>query len=132
MLLTALIFSIFACHVNLERPHLTIVQGIVESNLNANAVGSSNERGAWQAREMYWGKVPNGLAKQAVHAEQILNTIKQERNVSLFEALCRYNGKGKKSVRYACKVRRMAIELSVMTYTETSIFDVRGVANVTL
>lgn len=130
-----MLVTVFALSVllgNLDRPHLTIAQGIEESKLNPRAVGSIGEKGAWQVREEYWGKVPKRLGDQARHAEGILADIKDTYECSWFEALRRYNGSGHKARKYAQRVRQRAFELALVTMPETSIFDIQGVENATL
>lgn len=100
----------------LERPHLTIAQGLVESNLNPKAKGKTGERGAWQVIPKQWGKVPKKLGQQAVQAEKILNELLAENDNDMFESLVKYNSfKNKeKGKAYARKVRKRAIEICLL------------------
>lgn len=102
----------------LERPHITLAQGLVESNLNPYAIGKVKEKGAWQVIEKEWGRVPKGMDKQALQNEKILNELLEDSNQNLFEALVKYNSyKNRKAgVKYARKVRRTAIEVSLIDY----------------
>jgi hypothetical protein len=97
--------------VGLQRPELTIAHGIIESNLNPRAIGKMKEKGAWQVREKFWGKVPDDIFAQAKQHERILNTLIKESNNDLSKAISRYNGKGRKAQIYAKKVIRKTFEL---------------------
>lgn len=110
MLLTTLTLAFFAGSFYLERPHLTIAQGMVESGLNQYAIGKSKEKGAWQVREKYWGKVPNKLHEQAQQSERILNELLRESRNDLYTAITKYNGSGPEAVRYTKVVRKRTIE----------------------
>ena len=114
MLLTTILFSSLIGSPQLERPHLTLAQGYIESNMNRKAVGKKGEKGAWQVREKYWGKVPKDLLGQAKQAERILNGRSLENCNSMHIALIRYNGRGRAAVLYANKVRQKAIEIALM------------------
>jgi hypothetical protein len=114
MLLTALLFSMLMGTPQLERPHLTIAQGYVESNMNMKAKGKFGEKGAWQVRECYWGKVPKDLKGQAFQAERILNVLLKSSNNNMYKAIAKYNGSGDASFKYANKVMKYAIESAIM------------------
>lgn len=114
MLLTTILFSIFLGLPHLERPNYTLTQGYVESKLNAKAVGKVNEKGAWQVREKYWGKVPKTLEKQAKQAERITNELLKENNGCLYMATIRYNGAGSAAMGYANKIRKKTIEAVIL------------------
>ena len=114
MLLTTILFSIFLGLPHLERPHYTMAQGYVESNLNKKAVGKAGEKGAWQVREKYWGKVPKSLIGQAKHSERITNELVKRNGGSLFIATVRYNGSGYQARRYAGKVLQKTFEIAVL------------------
>lgn len=124
MMLSVLLLSVLLTPGSLERPHLTIAQGLVESNLDSRAVGTSGEKGGWQVIEKYWGKVPTGIVSQARQSERILNEIRENNLCGLFDALVAYNGTGRKAVKYARKVRKCAIELAMITMPEMSKIDV--------
>ena len=96
----------------LKRPGLTIPQGMIESGLNKRARGKAGEVGAWQVLEKYHGKVPKGLAKQAAHHEQIMDTLIRSHKGSIPEAVMRYNSwrNIKAGNRYLAKVRKRALE----------------------
>lgn len=95
---------------NLKRPALTIPQGIVESGLNTKARGKAGEKGAWQVREKYHGKVPKRLIDQGKQAEKILDELLKTTEGDMLKALSRYNGSGKAADRYAAKVRQRAFQ----------------------
>lgn len=114
MLLTTILFSLFLGTPHLERPVLTVQQGYIESNMNAKAVGKAKEKGAWQVREKYWGKVPKELPAQAEQAEKILNDLLLESRYDLFLSTYRYNGKGKAAVRYAVNLRQRSIQSALL------------------
>lgn len=99
----------------LERPTLSYAQGMVESNLKVNAVGKAKEKGAWQVREKYWGKVPATIEEQALQNEKIMDELLNADN-DIFEALIRYNaGSNRKAgLKYAKKVRKKALEVSLL------------------
>lgn len=99
---------------NLERPTLTVAQGIVESGLNPYAIGKVQEKGAWQIREHIWGKVPKNIINQASHHEKIMNELIENKKGNIFKAISSYNGKGKKSKYYAKLVCKKAFELHVL------------------
>ena len=99
---------------DLQRPHLTVTQGYIESNMNSKARGKCNEKGAWQVREKYWGKVPKTLKEQAHQAERILNELLVENHNNLHTAIVKYNGSGRKAVRYANEVRLKTIERCIL------------------
>ena len=98
----------------LERPELTIAQGILESNLNTKAIGRAGEKGAWQVREKYWGKVPKSFKGQADQAEDILKELLEANNGNLRVALRKYNGSGTKAHRYANQVCKRTLERCLM------------------
>ena len=100
--------------VGLERPELTLTQGLLESNLNTRAVGKAGEKGAWQVREKYWGKVPKTFKGQADQAEDILNELLETSNGDLRVALRKYNGSGTKAHRYANQVCKRTLERCLM------------------
>ena len=99
---------------DLQRPHLVIGQGLVESGMNQYAVGKDKDKGAFQVIEKYWGKVPKDMASQAKQNERIVDTLLAENDGDLFTAICRYNGSGEQAVRYAALVRQKTIELCLM------------------
>jgi len=98
----------------LERPHLTVAQGYIESNMNRRARGKAGEKGAFQVREKYWGKVPKDLKGQAFQSERIMNELLKNCGGDLFLAVAKYNGSGDASFRYARKVRQRSIESAVI------------------
>lgn len=110
--------SIYTTH--LQRPCLTVAQGMVESGLNTKARSKNGKRfgykGAYQVIEKEHGKVPKGLIAQAQQAEKILDDLMVDEQLNMFEALVRYNSfKNKeKGKAYARKVRRQAIEVSLL------------------
>lgn len=115
MLIHILIANLFLCSVTLERPHLTLAQGYVESRFNKNAVGARGEKGGWQVNERIWGKVPKQLHKQAEQAEKILNDLIDNTDAdTLYSGLCRYGGSSVKPCAYADKVRLKALELAIL------------------
>lgn len=124
-MISVLMLSVLMSPVKLERPHLTIAQGLIESKLNSRAVGSSGERGAWQVLEKYWGRVPKSIESQAFQAEKILNKIRARNSCNTFRALAAYNGKGKRALSYARKVRKCTFELALITMPEMSKIDMR-------
>ena len=115
MFVTSLLISMCLSSPQLERPELTLTQGYVESNMNRNARGKKGEKGAWQVREKYWGKVPKHLLGQAQQSERILNELLAESNNNLHTALRKYNGRGAKAVKYANQVRKKTIERCILT-----------------
>ena len=123
MLFAMLLVSLGLGGIELKRPHITVAQGYVESNMNPKAVGAQGEKGAWQIKEEYWGKVPRTLDKQALHAEQVLDKILKENDGNIRVSLARYNGRGKKSRMYANKVMSKALELATMDMPERSKID---------
>ena len=110
MLLTSLTLAFLSGSFYLERPHLTIAQGMVESGMNQYAVGKSGEKGAWQVLEKHWGKVPKKLHEQAKQSEKIINELLAESRNDLYTAIIKYNGSGNKAVRYAQIVRKRTFE----------------------
>lgn len=116
MVIATILLSSVLFHAGLERPYLTIAQGIEESKLNPKAVGRKGELGAWQVREKYWGKVPKDLSGQARHAEQILNKIMRRNKCTIKEALVRYNGSGRAASAYADRVIYRAHLLALNTH----------------
>jgi hypothetical protein len=82
--------------------------------MNRKAKGKCNEKGAWQVRECYWGKVPKDLKGQAFQAERILNELLESNNSNMYTAVAKYNGSGAASFKYASKVRKYAIESALM------------------
>jgi hypothetical protein len=110
MLLTTILFSLLIGSPQLERPHLTIAQGYVESNMNRKAKGKAGEKGAWQVIESDWGKVPKDLKGQAFQAERILNELIKSNNGDIMIAVVKYNGSCEAAYKYARKVRQRSIE----------------------
>ena len=113
MILTATL-AITPVQENAFRPHLVIAQGIVESGMNKYAKGKAGEKGAWQALEKYWGKVPHSIVGQRAHHMKIMNDLVQEKRGNISAAIVGYNGKGKKAKKYFCKVRRKSFELAII------------------
>lgn len=113
MLLQTLLFSILIGSPQLERPHITIAQGYIESGMNVYAVGSRKEKGAWQVQEKHWGKVPGDLKGQAEQSERILNELLKSSSGDICVALARYNGRGTQALQYVRKVRKMAFEIAL-------------------
>ena len=114
MLLTTLLFSMLVGLPVLERPHLTVPQGYIESNMNSKARGRAGEKGAWQVIEKHWGKVPKDLLGQALQSERIMNELLQDSNGNLFVAMRKYNGTGVAAVRYAKTLRKRSFESALM------------------
>lgn len=110
MFITSLLLSLCLGIEPLKRPHLTEVQGYVESNMNSKAIGKVKEKGAWQVREKYWGKVPRKLIDQAKQAERILDELLKANNNNLHTSVMRYNGAGIKARSYANKIRKRTFE----------------------
>ena len=100
----------------IKRVELVTAQGIVESNLHPFVIGKDKEKGAFQVIERLHGKVPKDTFKQIKQNEEILDELLEEVNHDTFKATMRYNGSGQKAVRYAKKVRRLALEISMLGY----------------
>ena len=58
--------------------------------MNPLAVGRAKEKGAFQIREKFWGKVPVGTYDQALQNERVLNVLVKEKK-SLIAAIAAYN-----------------------------------------
>lgn len=112
-MLTIFLFG-FLSLFDLQRPALTSAQSLVESGANIYAIGSVGERGAFQVREKYWGKVPKDMLSQARQAESILDSLIIECNGDTYIALQRYNGIGSAATNYAEAVIGKAIELTLL------------------
>ena len=113
MIIQTFILSTFLL-LSLQRPSLTIAQGIVESELNPKAVGKANEKGAWQVQEKHWGKVSPCILQQAKQHEQIMNYLIAENEGNVSKAIMRYNGSGEKTKKYLAKVTKKAFELELL------------------
>lgn len=79
---------------------------VKESNGNPNALGKAGERGLFQVRERYWGKVPKGITAQVLQASYIYATL-YGRHGSEYRAVKAYNGSGYKAEKYAYAVLEM-------------------------
>lgn len=90
--------------VRAKRPKVAAAQAIVESNGSPKAVGKKAERGAWQVREKYWGKVHEDPHRQLLQNEKIMDELLEASGNDLEKALRLYNGKGVESRRYARRV----------------------------
>lgn len=118
--MTAFMILVMLLGINLERPHLTIAQGLVESGLNPYAQSKNGKRfgykGAYQIISKEWGPVPKTLRKQAYQAENVLNVLLEESDGDLMLALEKYNcyKNTKAGRRYAEKVRRKAFEIALL------------------
>lgn len=97
-----------------KRPALSAAQAIVESRGNIKARGKAGEKGAWQVREKYWGKVPGSAVKQALQNERIIEDLIRATG-GLPLAVERYNGTGKKARVYSRKVLTLARRLDVLS-----------------
>ena len=113
MIIQTFILSTFLL-LSLQRPTLTIAQGMVESELNPKAVGKAKEKGAWQVQEKHWGKVSSCMLQQAKQHEQIMNYLIFENNGDVAKAIMRYNGSGEKTKKYLAKVTKKAFELELL------------------
>lgn len=96
-----------------ERPHLVIAQGLVESGMNQYAVGKAKERGAWQVIARHWGRVPRTLINQQKQHSRIMRELVEEHG-SVELAVKRYNGAGRGAERYLAKVRLKTLELTIL------------------
>lgn len=99
--------------LGIQEPHLTIAQSIIESGANPRAIGKVGEKGAFQVREKYWGKVPRTYKAQAKQAERIRNILTEQENGDIIQALERYNGIGKPAEQYVRKVLHKTFELAL-------------------
>ena len=100
--------------VQMERPCLVLAQGYVESRLNPYAIGKKKEKGAFQVRKKYWGKVPRDSRMQIKQYEYIMNIILSENKGCIKTAIRKYNGKGKAARKYYCLVRQKALEIALI------------------
>lgn len=114
-MITFLITMLVTFTFGMERPHICIAQGLVESGMNKYAVGDRGEsKGAFQVQAKHWGKVPRGLLAQANQNERILEELLQESGQDYSTAISRYNGAGKPARQYAKEVRRVSLELALL------------------
>lgn len=88
---------------NIERPAFVVAQGMQESHMNQFEIGKYGERGAFQVREKYWGRVPRDLKGQIIQNEKIVGSL-HKRYKSWPLVFERYNGKGKDARRYSTDV----------------------------
>lgn len=86
--------------VTVENQMTLAAIAVKESNGDPKAVGSHGEKGVFQVRECYWGKVPRDIEGQVMQADNILTQLKQQ-EASEFHALMAYNGTGPRARRYA-------------------------------
>jgi hypothetical protein len=91
-----------------------MAQAMVESGANPYAKGKHKEKGAWQIREKYWGKVPKDMVHQARQAEGVLDVLIKENHGDIYKAVRRYNGYSRATKKYANAVRSNAIRLAVV------------------
>jgi len=111
-----ILITALALTIPLQRPHLTLAQGIVESHCNPYAIGKAKEKGAYQVTEKYWGKVPQGHTAQAQQAEQIMNELLLASGNDVSHALELYNGgeSNKATRKYRQRVISKALELAML------------------
>lgn len=114
MLILSLLLVLTSPFPELKRPEIVISQGHIESGMNRFAVGKTREKGAFQVREKYWGKVPRDLKGQMLQNEDIMDELLEANDDCLETALVRYNGRGRKAREYAKKVIRGAIEVAII------------------
>ena len=111
-----ILITTLALSAPLQRPQLTLAQGLIESNCNQYAVGKSKDKGAYQVIEKYWGKVPKGHTAQAQQAERILDELLLACGNNVGRALELYNGgeSNKATRKYRNRVMSKALELAML------------------
>lgn len=77
-----------------------------ETNGDPTVIGSVGEKGIFQVREKYWGRVPQDIAGQVLQASYIYATLHKSYG-SEYRAVKAYNGSGYKAERYAYAVLAM-------------------------
>lgn len=107
MLHTLMLWSI------LTFPQVSLTIGCVESGMSTTAIGKAGERGAFQVREKYWGKVPKTLKGQMQQHNTILLDLVNEHG-TLPKAVERYNGRGKKAKRYLGAITQETLERELL------------------
>jgi len=109
MIATLIILSL------LTRPSISLAIGQVESNMNYKAIGKDKEKGAFQVREKYWGKVSKNPRSQFIQHNKILNDLTHE-HLEIELAVERYNGEGTQAKQYRDKVRQKALEIELLSW----------------
>ena len=94
-----------------QYPVVAAAQAVIESQVKPAAVGRHHERGCYQVRERYWGKVSPRFDRQTQQHSVILTALLEENNHQLKRALRRYNGSGLRAVRYERRVARAIAEI---------------------
>lgn len=94
-------------------PQVSMSIGQVESGMKITAVGKAGERGAFQVREKYWGKVPKTLKGQMEQHNDILLDLVNEHG-TLPKAIKAYNGKGSKAKRYLGLITQETLERELL------------------
>jgi len=73
---------------------------------DTTVVGRAGEKGIFQVREKYWGKVPRDIAGQVLQASYIYASLHKIHG-SEYRAVKAYNGSGYKAQQYAYAVLAM-------------------------
>lgn len=100
-----------AIATNSEYPFIAAAQAVVESQVKPAAVGKHKERGCYQVREKYWGKVSTRLDRQTRQHSVILAALIQEHRGHVKRAIRAYNGSGRKAIRYERMVAKNIAEV---------------------
>lgn len=108
MISTLLLMSILAF------PQVSLSIGTIESGMKTTAVGKAGEKGAFQVREKYWGKVPKKLKGQMKQHNDILLELMEANNHDINKAIKSYNGTGKQAKRYLCKVVKLTLQREIL------------------
>lgn len=80
-------------------PYVAAAQAYRESRVKVAAVGNKKEKGAFQVREKYWGKVPRSLEEQTRQHNKIMDDLLKEVE-TIPKAIQSYNGAGSEARKY--------------------------------
>lgn len=76
---------------------------IVESRIDPKSIGDHGDSyGLFHIQKKYWGPVPKSIEGQVDKAEKILDELIEKHGY--YDALARWNGKGKASIRHRNRV----------------------------